>query len=103
MHNVRRLLFLTGLASAVLSAQELTPVPDQPSLVPATPSTAPDYYCTWNLQGYVTGHVGGRGSNDVRIEMHEDNLFGGEYDYKAWGVALTKSAMNNAEPAELVT
>lgn len=46
------------------------------SLVPATPSQAPDYYCTWNLQGFVTGHTFGRGSNDFRAEMNEDNLFG---------------------------
>lgn len=46
------------------------------SLVPATPSQAPDYYCTWNLQGYVTSHTYGKGSNDLRAEMNEDNLFG---------------------------
>lgn len=46
------------------------------SLVPTTPSQAPDYYCTWNLQGYVTSHTFGRGSNDSRAEMNEDNLFG---------------------------
>ena len=27
------------------------------SLVPVTPSTAPDYFCTWNLQGYVTNYL----------------------------------------------
>lgn len=46
------------------------------SLVPITPSQAPDYYCTWNLQGFVTSHTFGRGSNDFRAEMNEDNLFG---------------------------
>ncbi|MDE7436902.1 MAG: hypothetical protein K2M93_00305 [Muribaculaceae bacterium] len=46
------------------------------SLVPTTPSEAPDYYCTWNLQGFVAGHTFGAGSNDFRAEMNEDNLFG---------------------------
>ena len=23
-------------------------------LVPSTPSLAPDYYCTWNLQGFAS-------------------------------------------------
>ena len=45
-------------------------------LVPSTPSQAPDYYCTWNLQGFVSGHTFGPGSNDFRAEMNEDNLFG---------------------------
>lgn len=47
-----------------------------PMRIPTTPSQAPDYYCTWNLQGYVTSHTFGRGSNDLRAEMNEDNLFG---------------------------
>lgn len=46
------------------------------SLIPLAPSQAPDYYCTWNLQGFVTSHTFGRGSNDFRAEMNEDNLFG---------------------------
>lgn len=46
------------------------------SLVPATPSKAPDYYCTWNIQGFVSSYAFGAGSNDLRAEMNEDNLFG---------------------------
>lgn len=45
-------------------------------LIPTTPSQAPDYYCTWNLQGFVASHTFGAGSNDSRAEMNEDNLFG---------------------------
>ena len=26
------------------------------SLVPDMPSQAPDYFCTWNLQGYVASY-----------------------------------------------
>lgn len=43
------------------------------NLVPSTPGSAPDYLCTWNLQGYVT-------SCDIqkmRAAMCEENMFGG--------------------------
>lgn len=46
------------------------------SLVPSEPNTAPDYYCTWNLQGYVCSYGFGAGSNDLRATMNEDYLFG---------------------------
>lgn len=64
---------LLGLIMCVLPsvAQE-----NPGSLVPTTPSQAPDYYCTWNLQGFVASHTFGAGSNDSRAEMNEDNLFG---------------------------
>lgn len=47
------------------------------SLVPDTPSAAPDYLCTWNLQGYVTSYA----SNEMmRYAMNEENIFGdGEF------------------------
>lgn len=61
------------------------------SLVPTTPSTAPDYYCTWNLQGYVCSYANGAGSNDLRVEINEDNLFGGQYGYAVWGVGTKKT------------
>ena len=51
------------------------------SLVPSIPSTAPDYYCTWNLQGYVCSYSFGAGSNDLRAEMNQDNIFGGSAVY----------------------
>lgn len=62
-----------------------------PSLVPTTPSTAPDYYCTWNLQGYVCSYANGAGSNDLRVEINEDNLFGRQYGYAVWGVGTKKT------------
>ena len=46
---------------------------DAPSLVPDTPSTAPDYFCTWNLQGFVSSY---QGSNPQADAMTEANLFG---------------------------
>jgi hypothetical protein len=45
----------------------------QPSLVPDTPSTAPDYFCTWNLQGFVSSYSN---PNDQADAMTEANLFG---------------------------
>ena len=95
---------LSAIVAATMSACTIAQQEaDNQSLVPQTPSTAPDYYCTWNLQGYVTSYVGGRGSNDLRIEMHEDNLFGGDYNYKVWGENQPKTTMNNAEPPQEVT
>ncbi len=44
-----------------------------PSLVPAAHSTAPDYFCTWNIQGYVTNYTS---SVKTRQAMTEKNIFG---------------------------
>jgi hypothetical protein len=44
-----------------------------PSLVPDTPSTAPDYFCTWNVQGYACSYSGPSNQADM---MTEANLFG---------------------------
>ena len=43
------------------------------SLVPDTPSQAPDYFCTWNLQGYMVSYSGGE---NTRAAMTEQSLFG---------------------------
>ncbi len=66
----------------------------QTSLVPVTPSVAPDYYCTWNLQGYVCSYQSGRGSNDLRVEINEDNLFGSQFGYAVWGQGTRKTVGN---------
>lgn len=50
------------------------------SLVPDTPSAAPDYFCTWNLQGYVVDYVN---SDLTRKAMIEDNIFG-KGKYQNW-------------------
>lgn len=42
------------------------------SLVPITPSQAPDYFCTWNIQGYV---VSCGNASDMRSQMNERRLF----------------------------
>ena len=51
-----------------------------PNLVPDTPSAAPDYLCTWNLQCYRSSQ---EGSEKNRAEMREDNFFG-DAPYQGW-------------------
>ncbi len=53
---------------------------EQKSLVPDTPSKAPDYLCTWNLQAYVVDY---ESSDLMRKAMTEENLFG-EGKYQNW-------------------
>ena len=58
-----------------------------PSLVPAQPSPAPNYWCTWAAQNYMYGHdlpsidphilEGDSGSNLAHDAMRESILFGG--------------------------
>ena len=50
------------------------------SLVPDMPSEAPDYFCTWNIQGYVTDYSG---SDPTRKAMNEENIFG-KGKYQNW-------------------
>lgn len=52
----------------------------QTSLVPEKPSTAPDYFCTWNVQGYVSSFTS---TLAQRNAMTEKNLFGKER-YENW-------------------
>lgn len=50
----------------------------QTSLVPEKPSAAPDYFCTWNVQGYVSSFAS---TLKQRNAMTEQNLFGkGRYE-----------------------
>jgi hypothetical protein len=52
-------------------------IPD--SLVPDVPSKAPDYFCTWNIQGYVVSY---QYNKDIRAAINERNIFGtGEYEH----------------------
>lgn len=43
------------------------------NLIPSTPGNAPDYFCTWNIQGYVVNYAN---SKTQRNAMTESNLFG---------------------------
>jgi hypothetical protein len=70
--------FISGIAFLILAvtgfAQTAT------SLVPDVPSKAPDYFCTWNVQGYVSSR--GATKNN-RMEMTEQNMFG-DSAYQNW-------------------
>ena len=48
--------------------------PQVDSLVPDTPSSAPDYFCTWNIQGYIRSYP--NTSDAMREGMTEENIFG---------------------------
>lgn len=50
------------------------------SLVPDTPSKAPDYFCTWNVQGYICSQESTAGN---RMAMTEANMFG-DSTYQNW-------------------
>lgn len=52
---------LTGLTAQTLPT----------TLIPAEPSKAPDYFCTWNIQGFAVSYTG-----DTRNMMTEQNIFG---------------------------
>lgn len=66
-------LFFSAVLYACASCQDKSV-----SLVPDTPTRAPDYFCTWNVQGYKTRHTG---SKNMRAAMNEQSIFGtGEWD-----------------------
>lgn len=50
------------------------------SLIPDKPSDSPDYFCTWNIQGYVSSYAS---SDAERRAMNEGNLFG-RRRYQDW-------------------
>jgi len=43
------------------------------SLIPDKPSEAPDYFCTWTVQGYLVNFAS---AEATRNEMKEENIFG---------------------------
>jgi hypothetical protein len=45
----------------------------EPNLVPAASSTAPDYFCTWNVQGFACSYSGASDQADMMVEA---SLFG---------------------------
>lgn len=49
------------------------------NLIPTTPGKAPDYFCTWNVQGYVLSYAKGK----LRDAITEDNMFG-DGKYQNW-------------------
>ena len=83
------LLLAAALASAGPAAGADRPALRQTDidLVPEKASAAPDYYCTWNIQGYISSHTRD-GSENIRSQMREENIFRdrtiGGRTYKAW-------------------
>lgn len=70
---------LTMLFSAFLYA--FTSCQNQSvSLVPDVPTKAPDYFCTWNIQGYKANYTG---SEDTRAAINEQSMFG-TGDWESW-------------------
>ena len=68
---------LVGACLLLAVAGHAKKQPSQPlSLVPSTPSTAPDYFCTWNVQGFICSYGG---PESMRKEMNEQNIFGQGY------------------------
>lgn len=53
------------------------------SLVPDTPSSAPDYFCTWNIQGYIASYP-----NDAVAVAAIGRALGREYVTKEVPVAI---------------
>ncbi len=68
-------------------AEDETPRQTRINLIPRKPSTAPDYYCTWNIQGYISSY-GRDGNENIRSQMREENIFNDRIingcTYKAW-------------------
>ena len=53
------------------------------NLVPTTPNTSPDYFCTWNIQGYYAGYAKGEEKGSQKDAVQESQLFGQER-YQNW-------------------
>ncbi len=81
MRNKLIILGLTCLFSLESYGQK-----KQASLIPNKASQAPDYFCTWNLQGYVANY---KSSPLTRQAMVERNIFG-KGTYEGWGAMFSK-------------
>jgi hypothetical protein len=81
MRNKLIILGLTCLFSLASYGQK-----KQASLIPNKASQAPDYFCTWNLQGYVANY---KSSPLTRQAMVESNIFG-KGTYEGWGAMFSK-------------
>ena len=80
MNNMRKMILAAASAAIFLASGCSDSVNDPGSLVPDTPSNAPDYMCTWNIQGFVHDQDG---PERFREAMTEDYIFG-EGKYENW-------------------
>ena len=58
------------------------------SLVPDMPSQAPDYFCTWNLQGYVASY---KSTELTRAAMTEDLFIWGRAFIRIGWIVILQS------------
>ena len=65
--SIRTLFFFVALCSC--ASHQDKPI----SLIPDIPTKAPDYFCTWNVQGYQTSYTS---SQDMRAVINERSMFG---------------------------
>ena len=72
-NNASRILLAAMIAAACNVHFATAENESMPSLVPDTPSTAPDYFCTWNVQGFACSYCGASNQADMMIEA---SLFG---------------------------
>jgi len=84
MQRIKNSVTVAILIVAVLmgcrSKEKEKEIPEVFSIVPETPSTAPDYFCTWNIQGFVDSYL----INEwQRAAMNEVYMFG-EGPYQNW-------------------
>ncbi|MCL4203022.1 MAG: glycoside hydrolase family 97 N-terminal domain-containing protein [Pirellulaceae bacterium] len=63
----------TTVATLVILVAAATTLAAERSLVPDTASTVPDYFCTWNVQGFCASYASANAQADQMIEA---NLFG---------------------------
>jgi len=64
------------ITSVLVLGDAIQPELKAENLIPSTPGSAPDYFCTWNIQGYVANYV----KSAHRNAMTEGNIFGaGKY------------------------
>jgi len=72
---MKKCIFCVMTAALTLAGATQTSLVAE-SLIPSTPGSAPDYFCTWNVQGYVLSYAKGK----LRNAMTESNMFGsGKY------------------------
>ena len=72
---------LVALVLSCLVSVAVGQVKTAVSLVPTKASQAPDYFCTWNIQGYVANTIS---SVATRQAMTEKSIFGAD-TYQGWG------------------
>jgi hypothetical protein len=72
-------VLLAAVRPVVACAANIDESPSKlPSLVPAAPNTSPDYFCTWNIQGYHSSYASNAAQKD---DLRESRMFGkGQYE-----------------------